>query len=213
MEKSSTRPSHYAIRVCSRPTRCFFADDNIVSNSDHRRGVGNTRYARELFEALIPLVVLKTGQREIDVAEDFELVQPIIRPGRCQLMIDFESISASNLDAVGKPNNHVDRYVEHVAQLQHHGIVVVGAFIFGFDHNTPTVFENTACLIVRSTYLRLRCPSLFALHNTEKWSQRTISCIRISPQYDLTHVVFQSSNMGVDELEEGYRWISQRIHK
>lgn len=191
----------------------FFTDNNIVSDSDHRRGVRDTRYARELFEALIPLDVLWVGQGEINVADDAELVELMARSGCFQLLIGFESISGDNLDAVGKPSNNVDHYVEQIAQLQRHGISLIGCFIFGLDHDTPEVFERTARFIERTIdvpQLSILTPFPGTLQYRQMKREGRILHEDWS-QYDITHVCYEPKGMSAARLEEGYRWMAQRI--
>jgi len=190
----------------------FFTDNNIVSDSDHRRGVQDTRYARELFEALIPLNVVWTGQGEISVGDDRELVELMARSGCIQLLIGFESISADNLDALGKPSNDVDAYAEQVAQLQRHGISLIGCLMFGLDHDTPDVFERTARFIDRC----IDVPQLTILTpfpGTAQYRQMKREGRILHgdwSQYDITHVVFRPRGMTAEQLEEGYRWLARR---
>ena len=189
----------------------FLTDNNIVSDSDHRRGVRDTRYARKLFEALIPLNVVWTGQGEIAVADEPDLVELMARSGCIQLLVGFESISADNLDAVGKPSNDVDTYLEQVAQLQRHGVTLIGCLMFGMDHDTPEVFERTARFIDRAIDVP-QLTILTPLPGTAQYRQMRRDGRLLHEdwsQYDITHVVHRPLAMTSQQLEEGYLWLTR----
>lgn len=190
----------------------FFTDNNIVSDTDHRHGVRDTRYARQLFEALIPLDILWTGQGEISVADDPELVELLARAGCIQLLVGFESINPANLDAVGKTGNRVESYLERVAQLQRHGVTLTGCFIFGLEHDTPETFAQTGRFIEQAIdipQLSLLTPFPGTLQYRQmKREQRLLH--EDWSQYDITHVVFRPRHMTPAQLEQGYRRLAER---
>jgi radical SAM superfamily enzyme YgiQ (UPF0313 family) len=191
----------------------FFTDNNIVSDTDHRRGVTDTAYARELFRALESLEVLWTGQGEINVADDLELTQLMARAGCINLLVGFESIQQDNLATVGKPSNTVETYIRQIETLHRHGIAIIGCFIFGLDHDDHDVFDHTARFIER--YIEVPQISLLTpfpgtpLHHRMAREGRLLH--KDWSQYDITHVVFRPTNMTPEELELGYRQLSRRL--
>ena len=190
----------------------FFTDNNIVSDSDHRRGVRDTRYARQLFEALIPTGVMWVGQGEIAVGTDPDLVELMARSGCFQLLIGFESISEDNLDTIGKPSNDVDNYLQHVDRLHSHGVTLIGCLMFGMDHDTPEVFERTARFIDRAIDIP-QLTIMTPLPGTAQYRQMVREERMLHDdwsQFDITHVVHQPGSMTPQELEEGYRWLARR---
>jgi len=190
----------------------FFTDNNIVSDSDHRRGVRDTRYARSLFEALIDEGVMWVGQGEIAVASDLELVELMARSGCFQLLVGFESISEDNLDTIGKPSNDVGTYIEHVDRLHSHGVTLIGCLMFGMDHDTPEVFEHTARFIDRAIDIP-QLTVMTPLPGTAQYRQMIRDGRMLHDdwsQFDITHVVHSPRGMTAQELEEGYRWLARR---
>jgi len=65
----------------------FFTDNNVVWDTDHRRGKRDSSYARQLFEALVPLKISWVGQGEVGVGADPDLVHLMARSGCCMLLI------------------------------------------------------------------------------------------------------------------------------
>jgi radical SAM superfamily enzyme YgiQ (UPF0313 family) len=196
-------------------TTIFFTDNNIVSDSNHRRGIRDTRYARQLFEALIPLGISWAGQGEVNLADDTELVELAALSGCQTLLVGFESLDQANLADVQKPSNTVDRYAGQIETLHRWGISLIGCFIFGLDHDKPAVFGATHRFIqkhIDTPQLSIMTPfpgtALFKRLNREgrilhrDWSQ-----------YDITKVTFRPKNMTAEELESGFADLGRRTFR
>lgn len=112
----------------------IFLDDNIV---------GNPRFAKELFRALIPYKIKWVAQASVTIARDDELLALAAESGCLDLFIGFESISPTSLAAVGKKINVVDDYEQAIKRIHAHGIGIHGFFIFGFDEEDESVFKRT----------------------------------------------------------------------
>jgi len=111
-----------------------FVDDNIV---------GNPKYAKELFRALIPYKIKWVAQASVTIARDDELLKLAAASGCISLFIGFESLSPASLVAVGKKINVVDEYEKVIRKIHSHGIAIHGFFIFGFDEDNEDVFRRT----------------------------------------------------------------------
>ncbi len=111
-----------------------FVDDNIV---------GNPKFAKELFRALIPYKTRWAAQASITVAKDDELLKLASTSGCVALAIGFETLSPANLAAVGKRINVVDEYEKNIRKIHSYGIAIHGFFILGLDEDNEGVFEHT----------------------------------------------------------------------
>jgi radical SAM superfamily enzyme YgiQ (UPF0313 family) len=111
-----------------------FVDDNIV---------GNPRFAKELFRALVPYKMKWVAQASVTIAGDEELLRLAAASGCVDLLIGFESLSPANLAAVGKRINVVDEYENIIRKVHSHGIAIHGFFIFGLDEDNEDVFKRT----------------------------------------------------------------------
>jgi radical SAM superfamily enzyme YgiQ (UPF0313 family) len=114
--------------------RMFFVDDNIV---------GNPKFAKELFRALIPYKIKWFGQASVTIAKDEELLKLAAASGCTGLLIGFESISPASLATVGKSINVVDEYQDVIRKIHSNGIGIHGFFIVGLDEDTEDVFTRT----------------------------------------------------------------------
>jgi radical SAM superfamily enzyme YgiQ (UPF0313 family) len=118
-----------------------FNDDNIF---------GHPSYSRELLKALIPLKKRWVGEISLSALKSVEHVDLLARSGCMGLLIGFESLSRDTLIRSRKYQNDPKDYREIVRHLHRSGIAIWGAFIFGFDEDGPSVFEETTSFAIQS---------------------------------------------------------------
>jgi radical SAM superfamily enzyme YgiQ (UPF0313 family) len=109
-------------------------DDNIA---------GDIEYAKALFRALAPQRKWWSSQASIHAAKDDEFLELAARSGCKQLFIGLESVSQASVNEVSKGFNRVDEYARAIERIHSHGMSVQAGIIFGFDHDTEAVFEET----------------------------------------------------------------------
>jgi radical SAM superfamily enzyme YgiQ (UPF0313 family) len=119
----------------------MFNDDNIF---------GNPSYSKELLKALVPLKKKWFGQASLSGLRKVENVELLAKSGCISLFIGFESLSKRNLVTAQKPQNDPSEYREIIESLHRFGIAICGAFIFGFDEDDPSVFEETVSFAVQT---------------------------------------------------------------
>lgn len=195
------RPVADVIRDIRRvPRRRLVIND--VSPFDDRE------YAKELLTAMIPLGKKWGGLATASVARDPELVELLRRSGCCYLLIGFESVNQRGLGRIGKGFNRCGEYAQLVRALHEAGVAVQGCFVFGFDHDTPDVFEQT---VQQVHELGIDIPrySLYTPYPGTRLYQRLEQQGRILSRdwsdYDTMHVVFRPEQMTPVELFEGFR--------
>ena len=66
------------------------------------------------------------------------------RSGCLTALVGFESLEERNLTQMKKQWNlkHGD-YATSIRKLQDHGMMVYGTFVFGYDHDTPGIFDRS----------------------------------------------------------------------
>jgi radical SAM superfamily enzyme YgiQ (UPF0313 family) len=191
----------------------FFTDNNIVSDTDHRHGVRDTRHARALFEALLPLGITWVGQGEVSVAEDPELVDLMSRSGCHMLLTGFESVRQDGLDGLGKTANRVAAYEPAIEMLHRHGVALIGCFILGLNGEGPGIIEDTRRFIDR----HIDVPQVSVLtpfpgtplHRRMKAEGRLLH--EDWSLYDIAHVVFRPQDMAAEDLDQGYRRLTRDL--
>jgi radical SAM superfamily enzyme YgiQ (UPF0313 family) len=119
----------------------MFNDDNII---------GSPSYSKELLKALIPLKKKWFGQASLSGLKKVENVEGLAKSGCTSLFIGFESLSKKNLVTSQKFQNDPSEYRDIIESLHRFGIAVCGAFIFGFDEDDPSVFEETVSFAIQT---------------------------------------------------------------
>lgn len=164
-------------------------------------------YLRDLCRALRPIERIWSAAVTLDVTDDRSLVRDMALAGCTGVFIGLESLSAANLVDAHKRGPGPDEYLWRVRLLQDHGIQVNGSFVLGFDHDTPTVFDELTAWVDSA---RLECATyqiltpypgtpLFARLEAEG---RILH--RDWRLYDTSHTVFRPRWMTPEQLEEGY---------
>jgi len=119
----------------------MFNDDNII---------GNPSYSKELLKALIPLKKRWFSQASLTGLKKVENVELLAKSGCNALLIGFESLSKPNLIRSQKYQNDPAEYREIIHSLHRSGIAICGSFIFGFDEDDPSVFEETVSFAIQT---------------------------------------------------------------
>ena len=188
------------------PVYIFFVDDNIV---------GDMRHARELFSMLSQYRLRWVSQCPISVAQNEKLVRLMAKAGCHGMFIGFESLSPNNLRLMGKRTNKVERYEAGIKRLHDHGIGVHASFVFGYDYDDPSVFENFITFANRNRIDGAFLPLLTPFPGT-RIHQRLRQEGRILTEdwskYDMATVVFKPKAMTVEQLQEGFWWVNKEFY-
>jgi radical SAM superfamily enzyme YgiQ (UPF0313 family) len=173
-----------------------FVDDNIV---------GNRKYAKELFKALIPLKLNWISQASLSVAKDDELLKLAAESGCDCLAIGFESVSQNSLYEAKKVNRSYE-YPKLIKKIQDYGIEIWGCFVFGFDFDKKDIFQKTIDFCngndIRIGQFTILTPFPgTALFNRLEKQKRILTYDW--KYYDCAHCVFKPKNMSALELEDG----------
>lgn len=181
-----------------RSKKIAIIDDNVI---------GNPKYAKKLFEKMIPLNVRWIGQASITLARDEHLLSLLKRSGCDWLFIGIESLTPENLEEMNKKINKVETMEENIGKIKRAGINVIGSFIFGFDHDDSAVFDGVVDFCIRT---KLDAANLYILTPFpgtslfEKMDKEGRMLTKNWDLYDANHVVFQPKKMEPMELLEGY---------
>ena len=118
------------------PTRnVFFIDDNIIAD---RQAI----YA--LCTALRSRRIRWVSQCSLEIAHDLDLLDLFADSGCFGLIIGLESLNPRNLVLMRKAwANTLGGYAQALDAIKARGLLVYGAFMFGYDHDTPTSFAET----------------------------------------------------------------------
>jgi radical SAM superfamily enzyme YgiQ (UPF0313 family) len=183
-----------------------FVDDNIV---------GNPKFAKELFSALIPYKIKWFGQAPVTIAKDDELLELAAASGCVGLLIGFESISPASLTTVGKKINVVAEYPDVIRKIHSKKISIHGFFIVGLDEDTEEVFMSTVRFAqkMRLESAGFTYPTPFpgtAFYESLDKDGRIIT--RDWSRY-ADEIVFEPKLMSREALHRGHMWVSQEFFR
>ena len=184
----------------------FFSDDNIC---------GDPKYAKELFRALIPLKIRWGSQCSISAAKDEELLRLARESGCKALAIGLESVSESSLIAANKNMGLAEDYKKAVALIHKYKIAVFGLFIFGFDTDNESVFEDTLEFIHQNHLEYAMFSILTPLPGTSFYDEFKRDGRLLHEdwaKYDFQTVVFEPKNMSAKTLQLGRYDSAKKIH-
>jgi len=207
--KQYQRPIDWVIEDIQRlgQKEIIFIDLNIISDK---------QYAKELFRRLIPLNIHWFGLSTVLIAHDEELKELLARSGCKGLLLGLETISEGNLKDARKRFNASVSYRDIISDLHSLGISIQGCFVFGMDHDTPEVFDNTVEFAIDAGIDLPRFAILTPFPGTPIY-QRMQSQQRILTRdwelYDGQHVVFQPQNMTVSELAQGHEQAWKKVYR
>ncbi|TVM19185.1 radical SAM protein [Oceanidesulfovibrio indonesiensis] len=176
----------------------FFGDDNLLANR---------RHAETLLHDLKKTRLRWVCQAPITVAKDPEMLQLLAEAGCHGIFIGFESLNTKNIEVMGKVTNSVAFYEEAIKRIHDHGIGVYGSFVFGYDFDTPAVFDTFLEFADKNAIDGAFLPVLTPFPGT-RIHKRLEAEGRILTtdwrHYDMATVVYRPKQMSVDELQEGF---------
>lgn len=185
----------------------FIYDSNLTWHMKYNKKLfGELKKLNKRWQANGTVNVLGENEKLLIYAKDI---------GLFGWFIGFESISQKSLDDINKKHNIVVNFRKTVKKINNHGMIIVGSFIFGFDFDTPDIFDNTLKAIdewgidMAEFHILTPFPGtvLFdRLKNegrilTEQWDK-----------YTYANVVFKPKNMSKQELFEGTRKVAKNYY-
>lgn len=204
------RPAHEVLEELGHLGKLIlFADDNVMI---HRK------YSEELFRAMTPLGKHWIGQCSLAAVRRIENVRLMAESGCKALFIGFESIDENTVRYTGKQQNRPSQYREVIQMLHEHGISTWGSFVFGFDTDTPEVFDRTVEFAIEmkltmALFAQLTpYPGTRLYRRLEAEGRLTDRQWWLRPDHDAGSPYFVPRQMSREQLREGWRRAWQRFY-
>ena len=181
----------------------FFVDDNILADFDA---------AKALFRELIPLKVCWVSQASIDMTQDRELMDLMMKSGCLGHVIGFESIDPENLRAMNKGpalSRQFKNYEPQLEILRDYGLQIWAAFTLGHEHDTPDSIRRTLDFALNHKFAFAAFNVLMPYPNTPLYRQLQSEgrllydgCWWLHPDYRFNHAAFRPARISPEELTE-----------
>jgi radical SAM superfamily enzyme YgiQ (UPF0313 family) len=179
----------------------------------------NPSYTRTLFKELIKQNIHKgwvaNGNVNVLGKIDDEFLDLAYKAGCVEWFIGFESVSQKSLNGVKKIVNKVEDFEKMVKRVHKHGMTVQGGIIFGFDQDTPDIFDTTLEKMNEWEFDAAEINILTPYPGTPLFD-RLKKEGRILTQdwkrYNQVDVVFKPKNMTEKELFDGARKVAKEFY-
>jgi radical SAM superfamily enzyme YgiQ (UPF0313 family) len=173
-------------------------------------------YTKKLFKNIAGIKKRFSCNGNVDVlARDENLVKLSKQAGCVSWLVGFESFNQSTLDNVSKRTNIVEDYKKAVDNIHGNDMVVIGCFMFGFDTDTPDVFDEAYFMVDElgidaADFLVLTPFPGTPLFDRLKKQNRILTFDW--GKYNMKNVVFEQKNMSSSELLHGVRTLYKRYY-
>ncbi len=167
---------------------------------------GTPERPKEVMRALKPLKIHWQAGVTSKLAQDDRMLELAAESGCTLLSIGFESISRATLKSVHKHVNRPEQFAALVQKVHSYGIMVFGLFMFGFDGDDASVFEETVDFNIGAGYDACAYSTLTPYPGTLTWYEMKRADRIVSfdwTRYDQGHVVYRPAQMSADELCRG----------
>ncbi len=179
----------------------FFADDNLLYDE---------KSATELFRAIAPLKKKWACQISMDVARSDDLLREMKKAGCFLVLLGFETLNAQSLRIMNKKaNQSFPDYDGVVRRIYKYGLLIYGTFVFGYDRDTPEIFEKTLEFSVRNRLAVTNFNPLIPMPGTgvyrrlEAENRLIYKKWWLSDRYRYGETAFIPANMTPAELRDG----------
>jgi radical SAM superfamily enzyme YgiQ (UPF0313 family) len=185
----------------------IFWDDNLA---------GDMEYSKKLFRAIAPYRKWWSSQVSIHAGQDDEFLEVAAYSGCKQLFVGLESISQQSMAEVNKGFNRVEEYLQIIQRIHSHGIAVQAGIVFGFDHDTAEIFEDTIDFLERAGVQNATFNILTPFPGTPLFRRMEAEGRIVTRDWrkynSRDDVVFQPKRMSAAELLAGFRYANERFY-
>ncbi len=190
----------------------FFVDDNFIGDK------------KKLKKDILPSMIDWMQRRKhpfsfiteasIDLADDGELMELMVRAGFEEVFIGIESPSEDCHQESGKIQNRNRDLLTCVKKIQQSGLQVQGGFIVGFDSDPASIFEKHIRFIQESGIVTAMVGMLTAMRGTKLY-RRLVSEGRLLEDASGNNTAIAVNfkpKMNLESLVSGYRTVISTIY-
>lgn len=186
---------------------CFLVDDNLIGN---KKEVKKLLAALAQWQAEQGYPLQLSAEASIDLAEEPELLELMVRANMRQVFIGIESPRRSALAETRKVQNlRGAGLLERIDVIRAAGLVVQAGFIVGFDSDDEGIFEDQFDFIQASGISQAVVAILSPIPTTPLYA-RLAAAGRLDP--DNPDVAFRPALMSQDALKAGHDALVKKLY-
>jgi radical SAM superfamily enzyme YgiQ (UPF0313 family) len=199
----------------------FFVDDNIIGY-----GKSNAERALDLFKGMIRRGIKKDWfcQASLNFADNEEILAYAAKSGCRMVILGLEAENIEPLKDANKKLNlkiGVNSYADILKKIHKYGIAVVGAFIYGFESDTPKILDKRTDYIINSGVDVIQTTFLTPLPGTRLFKKMVKEDRLLFKNFPsdwnyfdvMTEVVFKPKLMDIAELSSAMDKCDAKIRK
>lgn len=176
----------------------MFIDDNFI---------GNPEWTKAFLKEIKPMKLKWNAAVSTNLINHLDLLDDMQHSGCQSLFIGFETINHNSLSSVSKLQNNVNTYENLITEIHKRDIMINASIVFGFDNDTPDVFQSTLNWLIKNKIETVTAHILTPYPGTKLY-QSLLKQDRIK-DFDLSHyntsnVVFEPKNLTSKQLYNGY---------
>ena len=176
----------------------------------------NTKYSIELFKAMKPLKKKFIANANINIISRNEKFLKAAKEAGCiSFFVGFESINPASLKEAHKISNKAEEYEKAIKIVKKYDIGIVGGFIFGFDHDTPEIFDTTKDAVLSWEIDSAEFNILTPYPGTplyDRFDKEGRILTKDWSKYTQAHVVYMPKQMTPKELLEGTKKVIKSFY-
>jgi len=148
------------------------------------------------------------------LARNDELLSLAYDAGCVAWAVGFESLSQASMEMVRKKSNRVREYGRVVKKVNEYGMALIGSFVFGFEDDSPEIFDDTLDFLSRYDVDSIGANILTPLPGTplfHKMEEEKRIMTRDWSKYDFYHVVYIPNLISPQQLYEGTKRVAEEF--
>jgi len=196
----------------------LFADDNIIGNKKRAKTI---LYKLAVWQIEHGYPFRFTGEFDITLADDFELMELTVRAGFRKIFLGLETFNKESLIECGKlqnvrgPDGSSRNMASCVWKMQEQGLVPMSGFIVGFDADNPESFDTEMIAGIREAGIVIAMPGVLQAPQGSKLYKMREQEGRLLTQASGNNTDWEPNfvpKMPLGRLEQGYKNIVQTIY-
>ncbi|MCD6222832.1 MAG: DUF4070 domain-containing protein, partial [Thermoplasmata archaeon] len=176
----------------------------------------NVKYSMQLFKAMKPLKKKFIANANINIISRNEKFLRLAKEaGAISFFVGFESINPASLKEAHKISNRAEGYEKAIKVVKKYDIGIVGGFIFGFDNDTPEIFDATRDAVLSWEIDSAEFNILTPYPGTplyDRLDKEGRILTKDWSKYTQAHVVYMPKQMTPKELFEGTRKVIKSFY-